>query len=521
MHRWLIALRWFILHRWTRYVLCWLLAIGLTGLEFHIARHMFDNPDPNDPATARRDGNKGHTLIDFGGQWVIANLFATGRGYDLYSMQAQRDVLETGYPLTDEPPAAKEHDAESLLKMLMDADPDEPGGPRINGPLYPPTHAVLFAPLCRMRPQRSYRLAQFLILALGWVAGLAIAGISRGRIWWPVATMFVMIFPGFGPSLHLAQNSALSLCIVLIGWWLVSRGRDVAGGIVWGLLAYKPVWAAAFLLVPLLTRRWRMFLAMTCTGLALVVVTLPFVGINSWLHWFRIGRAAAALYDVDENWVFLSRDLLGIPRRWMLDFAAPKETRDRVAATFAGWFIWATVLIGTAVVAFFRRRAVSRVDGYGAAFVAIGAWATCFHFIYYDSLLAAFPVVLLLTDPRQFVRPRILIVAPVQSRLAAFYGPRSVAELPPPAPMPAGPWTAVALNSFVLTAVALLIIIEQAFPGLAISASVSAGLIPENSIVQIPVKFSTQQLGTPWDTFVMLALWTYVGSPGTELEFAL
>ena len=193
------------------------------------------------------------------------------------------------------------------------------------------------------------------------------------------------------------------MAIVLLGWWLVSRRLDVAGGIVWGLLAYKPVWAAAFLLVPLLTRRWRMVIAMTITGLAFAVATLPFVGIDSWLHWFRIGRAASALYKVNENWIFLSRDLLGIPRRWMLDFATPPEIRDRWQADVAGWILWSAVLAVTAGVALSRRRTVWQIDGYGPAFVAIGAWATCFHFIYYDSLLAAFPVVLLLTEPRRFL----------------------------------------------------------------------------------------------------------------------
>src|SRR5580704_1654898 len=113
MHRWLIAVRRFILHRWTRYVLCWLVALGLTGLQLHLARHMFDEPE-------RRDGNKGHTLVDYGGQWLIAHMLATGRGHELYSRTAQREVLFPAFPRTDEPPAATEHDAEILMQWLMD-----------------------------------------------------------------------------------------------------------------------------------------------------------------------------------------------------------------------------------------------------------------------------------------------------------------------------------------------------------------------------------------------------------------
>jgi hypothetical protein len=375
---------------------------------------------------------------------------------------------------------------------------------------------MLFAPLGSLSPQKSYRVAQLLFLLSGWLAGLCITGIAGGRVWWPVATTLVMVFPGFGPSLHLAQNSALSLSIVLAGWWLVSRGWDVVGGIVWGLLAYKPVWAAAFLLVPILTRRWRMFLAMTATGLALVLATLPFVGIESWLQWVRVGRTAAGVYNVDENWVFMSRDLLGIPRRWMLNFDEDKATRDRVAAAVAGWTIWAAVFIATAAVALLRRREVSRVDGYGAAFVAIGAWASCYHFIYYDSLLAVFPITLLLTEPRRFIRPVLLAVAPVPRGLKAYFAPRRLSDLPAPSSMWVAPSTAAVLNSFVLTAVALLILIEQGFGNLAISASVSAGIVEKdaalNRLFPAPYKFSTGQAGTPWDTFVMLALWGYCGA---------
>jgi hypothetical protein len=472
---------------------------------------MYDSPHTGDPTADRRDANFGHILIDYGGQWLTARLVAVGRGHELYSKQAQREVLEAGYPRADEPPAAKEHDADSLLSWLVEVPPDEPGGPPVSGPLYPPTHAVLFAPLGRLPPRESYWAAQVLFLALGWVAGLAISGISRGRIWWPVATMFAMIFPGFGPALHLAQNSALSAAIVLVGWWLVARGWDAAGGVVWGLLAYKPVWAVAFVIVPLLTRRWRMLAGMLVGGLAFVLATLPVVGVRVWWDWYRIGQAAADVYRVDVNWIFLSRDLVGIPRRWLLNFDLPQSERDRLAATVAGLMLWAGVFVGTAAVALLRPRAVRPAGGYGAAFVTLGAWASCFHFIYYDSLLALLPVTLLLTEPRRFIRPIILAATPAPPELAAYYDPRPLAGLPPPTAVPAGPRTTAVLNSFVLTAVALLLFVEQTLPNLNARATVSVGMIATGRSVPNTFTFSTGQHGTPWDTFVLLGLWAYCG----------
>ena len=53
---------------------------------------------------------------------------------------------------------------------------------------------------------------------------------------------------------------------------LIARDRPVLGGMAWGLFAYKPVWGLAFFLVPLLTRRWRVCVAMGITGIAFPAV---------------------------------------------------------------------------------------------------------------------------------------------------------------------------------------------------------------------------------------------------------
>src|SRR5205085_47637 len=141
--------------------------------------------------------------------------------------------------------------------------------------------------------------------------------LAPGRIWWPVATALVRAFPGFSGSLLLGQNATHTLTILVWGWVLVTRGRPAWGGAVWGLLAFKPVWALAFFLVPLLSRRWRFCAAMAATGAGLALLTLPFVGVGSWKDWLAIGKEAADLYDVERNWIFLSRVLLTEPRRYL------------------------------------------------------------------------------------------------------------------------------------------------------------------------------------------------------------
>lgn len=508
MPRWLVVVTRFIVHRRTRYVLSWLAALGLAALQWHIAWHMFDSRHTGDPKIDRRDRNYGHTLIDFGGQWLPARLMATGHGRELYSPTVHHQILDEAYPRSDEPPEARDSDADLLYHAMMEVPADDAGPKELHGPLYPPTQALLFAPLGQLPPREAYRTLQGLALGLAWVSGLALSGISRFRVWWPIATSFVMIFPGFSPALHLAQNSSFTLAILLVGWWCVSGGWEVAGGVIWGLLAYKPVWAAAFILVPLFMRRWRMLAAMVATGLALVLVTLPLVGIERWIEWLRIGHAAAELYKVDDNWIFLSRDLFGIPRRWLLDFSLEKMSRDRPIAEIAGWLLWGSFVATTAIVAW--RRRLRAVDGYAAAFVGLCAMLSCYRFIYYDFTVAAFPVALLLTRPERFMTPTLLVAASPPAGLKGWVAPRPLTGLPPPATVPATPRTIAVLNSFVLTAIVLLILNEQAISSLDVQASVMLGRVSKEVVPQ-PLRISTGSLGTPWDTFILLALWAYCG----------
>ena len=307
---------------------------------------------------------------------------------------------------------------------------------------------------------------------MAWLCGWLLSQISDRRVWWPIAVFFIFGYPGFLGTLHLGQNSMLSLSLLTAGWLVTTRHWPILGGVLWGFLAYKPTWLVAFALVPLFTRRWRMLGGMIGSAAILALATLPLVGIQSWLDWLHIGHAAAKYYEIDENWVFLSRDLLNVPRRWMLDFTLPLEQRERWAATLAGWLLWGSVIALTALVAV--RRNISQAVGFGPAFVGIAAWLSCLHFIYYDSLLSAWAVFLLVTharwqSPTFNLRPTVFIL------------------------------------------VSFLIVYELAFSWLSIDATVSFGFLTPEGSPPVHAMFSTKQRGTPWDTFALLILWGYCG----------
>jgi hypothetical protein len=451
-----------------------ILALALVPTSLIVAWHSFDNAFRKDQH--RRDGNGGHAQIDFGGPWLLGRLLVEGHGRHLYERRFQRDVLERFYPTADGDPD-KPADAENLMDWLMGYDDsaapavvgsmlaplagnDPPGvaallaaggrrwteerlatvtSRRVGGALYPPVAAFVYAPVSLLPPRVAYRTFQVLSVLLVLVAARAVWVIGRGRIWYPVAVLLLLLFPGGLASIDLAQNSVLTVAILLWGWALVSRGRPGWGGIVWGLLAFKPVWALAFFLVPVLTRRWRFCLGMAGTGVCLSVLTLPVVGVQSWLDWLEVGKAATEVYNTDNNWVHVSRDLLGVPRRWLLRFDRPAEQREPpwplpessplgrwcrerlgvseipgwVIPSAAGWGLLLLVLAATVTLALRRWRQAQAVTGPAAAFLLLGAWLCCFHFMYYDVLLAAFPVCLLFVDARRDLGPTRVVGGPL------------------------------------------------------------------------------------------------------------
>ncbi len=542
---WLLAPRFW---RWAgsrtaRVVVLWLVALGVGGQRLVHARWSFANRADDPPERQRADGNGGHALIDFGGQWVMGRMLVTGRGRELYNRNRQWEVVRAAFPPSAEMPLTREalgagvvgptlptrpaddvrHDADLMMYWFMGDKLDAPewrtvGGavaaavvpygqlagvaaaadlvtpavadavtrPAVGGPLYPPVQALVFAPLALDDdPQASYFAYQFVLLALLYFAALGVSRLSGGRVWWSAASVLLLLYPGARAGLDLGQNPAVSLAVVVWGWVLAARGREAAGGAVWGLLAFKPTWAAAFLLVPLLQRRWRFVAAMAAAGAAVCLVTVPFVGVQPWFDWLEVGKEASATYDVNRNWNFLSRDMQGIPRRLLIDFDLPEAERASPAARWIGWAAWGTVLATTVAVSLRwadRRRTV----GVGPAFVYLGAYLSCYRFMYYDALLSAVGFAVLLVDVNRF------------RRATAF------APVPPPTDARPSWWGAV--NSPPLTLLVVLGLIENSLGAADLRATLAVGRWGGTP----KVAFATTT-DYPWDTFILLAVWAWCG----------
>ena len=528
------------------WVVAWAVCLVVASGRIHHARDEFAKAVTSPPHEVRADGNSGHAQIDFGGQFVMGRMLVTGHGRELYHRQAQWPVVWTAFPPECEAPQTRTafpkhrrapadrdkpfaHDAEGMMSWVMGTDAPEwtPAGtaatlpllsqhpfvaaaltahaaerlnpqlvesvsrPAVGGPLYPPIHAFLYAPLALTNdPQAAYKFLQYLSLALTFTAGLAIRRIARGRIWWPLATLAVLLFPGYRSGLDLGQNQVVTLNILLWGWVLVVRHRDGWAGIVWGLLAFKPVWAVAFLVVPLVMGRWRMLLTMCLTGAAAVLLTLPVVGVQVWLDWLAVGREATATYNVNENWITLSRDLTGLVRRATVDFTKPPGERDDPAIHRACVTLLLVVMVTTATVYRLRRRP-GTVTGPAAGFVMLGAYLCCYRYMYYDALLALAPLAVLAADPRQLLRGVYSLVPVGGSQVRAT----------------------CSVNAAWPTALAALLLWENFFMGLALEGSLTFGWLGSPATIAGGMPSAAPKLSTnttiysPLDTWILLALW--------------
>jgi arabinofuranan 3-O-arabinosyltransferase len=476
----------FLLRPATRCLICWVIALADVAFVAEQAWNSYNDGK-------RLDGNNGHATIDFGGQWIMGRTLATGHGRHLYQRHYLRRIAEENYPTGVENPEQDKSDVACLMDWLSGTDDDEAPkvvaslfsplaasnaldgtilfsaarpewteeqlthvtAPRLGGALYPPVHALMYAPLALLPPPLAYRVMQgfilFLVFFLGWLA----QRLTQGRVWQPVAMVFVTMIPGFSGCIALGQNGIITLAIVLFGWWQLMRGRQVAAGLCWSLLAFKPVWALAFLLVPLVTARWRMAAGMAAGGGAWIAATLPFVGWRMWLDWLRVGQMAAQEYRRQENWIFLSRDLLGIPRRWLLTFedhlakdlvwrigaphvaadGSPENPWDHRLLSGLGWGLWLAVFGTTLFVAWRSRRRRQETTGIFPAFVLIGAIFSCYHFLYYDFIVAGLPLLLLFTEPSRYFQARFWRGQRPPLEMQRYYQPDWNDPTPPPMPL--------------------------------------------------------------------------------------
>jgi hypothetical protein len=133
-------------------------------------------------------------------------------------------------------------------------------------------------------------------------------------------------------------------------------------------------------------------------------------------------------------------------------------------------------------------------------------------------LLSALAVFLLFTEPRRWFEPRLVCLIPLstdgeEEKPVAYYKPWPLLGYPYPGRvLRFGPEHVGAVNSFVMTLLAVMLIVEFLFPLLGMEVAVSVGFLKTSSEATSPsFKLSTRIMGTPWHTFCVMALWLWAG----------
>lgn len=459
--------------RFQRHVLSWVLCIVLSLWLVH---------------TTLQDGVEGHATCDFAGQWMHGRGFFREEADQLYLVEAGKRWLSEGFK-----DKYLEDQINDVLKKGGHNDLYEKG---IAGALYPPTASVAFSYFAQFTPATAHAVAFFFYLGMCYGSGWIISRITQDRLQWGEATLCILFFPNNFMGLMLGQNHVLSLTILCAGWYCHHRRWPFVAGLVWGLFAYKPVFAVALLLVPIALRSPRWFLGMALSGMLCVAGTLPYTkGLDPWFRWLEVGKQAERLYQIDRNWVWMSRDLVGLPRRKMWDQESfinvwrynigvwqpgwswyYTDSKGETSFSPGVWLFWGDdydwqkhqrvywyeneqgqetgywyltvigyVLLGsvaglTVLISVFSfpryRDSFSRatVDGVPAIFVLTGSLLCVFHFMHYDLLSFALPLLLGLGQLGQWPLrrriPYILFYLIWLGRTCAFYFGNGIFAVP-------------------------------------------------------------------------------------------
>ncbi len=250
---------------------------------------------------------------------------------------------------------------------------------------YPPHFAMLYAPLAELPFRLSYA-----VHTLALVAALALACVLIQRIYPTlIDSPFLLFFLALTAypiirSVMGAQNTALSLLLIVLCWYSVLNNRHYQAGIFLGLLFFKPQFAVPLTGLFLLSGRWRVWLTAAATAIVLFALSTAIMGPAWFADWLDMARTFSR-FDVQVNF--------GELVSWQGFLQALFGDGNGVAVGL-GWILSTATVLGASWVWFAGGRQADFNAQIGLASVCIVLISP--HTLYYDSGIAliAFIVVL-------------------------------------------------------------------------------------------------------------------------------
>ncbi len=212
----------------------------------------------------------------------------------------------------------------------------------------------------------------------------------------PDRFVFLLLAPGAAVNLFFGQNGILST-LLLGGGVLLLRTRPVLAGISLGMMAYKPQLALLIPFALLAGREWKALIAAIASQLALMVLSLLFLGTEPWFAFLdKLLHPAAVFSSSSSDW-------RGIPS--MMIFARTLGL-GTVTSNILHWSIAALAAAGTLWT--WRRTQ----DGTVRAAVLAGAILLVTPYLRaYDMLLLILPIAMLVRGPMNLAEKAIIFAA--------------------------------------------------------------------------------------------------------------
>jgi alpha-1,2-mannosyltransferase len=206
---------------------------------------------------------------------------------------AARSYLEGNLPLLFDGARFTAHLNEMFADRLSAPLPFQPW-------MYPPLYLLFLLPIALLPFGLAY--AAFLT---GTFAGLAAAVASvapRGRR--GAHMLSLLLCPAASAVAVAGQNGFLSAALLIGGFGLLD-GSPVAGGMLFGALAFKPQIGLMVPVALVAARRWRALTSAAATAVVLAAASLALFGADMWVNWIDLFFAPSN--ESYRQWAELSR----------------------------------------------------------------------------------------------------------------------------------------------------------------------------------------------------------------------
>jgi hypothetical protein len=184
---------------------------------------------------------------------------------------------------------------------------------------YPPSYLLLLVPFAPLGFFASY--LTFQVVTAGLMA-IALRSASAGLLPPGHLVAAALLCPAAAVNVIDGQCVFLVAALIVGGISLLDS-RPVLGGVLLGLLTFKPQFCVLVPLALIAGGQWRAFFAAGATTLATVMASGTIFGWDLWLRWFPL--IIGNLINPDEKWISYGRMwgdsvytcavLLGIPQR--------------------------------------------------------------------------------------------------------------------------------------------------------------------------------------------------------------